>query len=134
MTNPRYTGFNPPFVGGPQKIMSRQDDDKLIRNDVLQNLLILPGELPFRPNFGVNLRNFVYEKLTDNHLQQLEFEIRQQVLINDPRLNIVSLTLIPNHDEAGLEITLVVSLIEDPDKNIEIKRLIKILSGNNNGN
>jgi len=127
----RYIGFNPPFVGGSQKIMSRQDDERLIRNDIIQNLLTLPGELPFRPDFGVNLRNFLFEKLDEHSLQSLKYEIENQLLFNDPRLIILKLNIIPIYDTSSLEITLLVTLREDPDKNIEIKRLIKVLSGNN---
>lgn len=126
----RYFGFNMPFIGGHQKVMSRQEDDKLIKNDVLNNLLIVPGELPFRPNFGVNLRNFVFQKMTEDQLSDLEQEIRIQILTNDPRLVIRSLSVLPDPDQAGLQINLIVSLIEDPDQNIEIKRLIKVLTSN----
>ncbi len=126
----RYFGFNMPFIGGHQKIMSRQEDDKLIKNDILNNLLIVPGELPFRPSFGVNLRNFVFQKITDDQLIDLEQEIRLQILSNDPRLIIRTLSVVPDADQGGLQITLIVSLIEDPDQNIEIKRLIRVLTGN----
>lgn len=124
----RYIGFNPPFIGGSQKIMSRQEDERLIRNDVLQNLLILPGELPFRPRYGVNLRNYTFEKITDDSLAILENEIKTQIVQNDPRLIVKKLSLIPDSDSGTLEITLIVGLIEDPDRNIEIKRLIQILA------
>ena len=126
----RYVGFNPPFIGGPQKVMSSQADDRLIRNDVLQNLLILPGELPFRPNFGVNLRNFVFEKNTANDLNRLENDIRTQLVSNDERLLIKFLNLTSLPDQSAVEITLIVALKEDPDRNIEIKRLIQVLTRN----
>jgi phage baseplate assembly protein W len=126
----RYIGYNPPFVGGPQGIMSQQSDDRLIANDVLQNLLILPGELPFRPGFGVNLRNFTFEKLNNKNLSLLEQEIATQIIANDPRLIIKKLELLPFPDTSQLEINLVVTLIEDPDRNIEIKRLIQVLARN----
>lgn len=126
-----FIGFNPPFVGGPQKIMSRQDDERLIRNDILNNLLILPNELPFRPTYGVNLRNFVYEKMDSSALDQLRNEIISQIRTNDPRLIVRNVKLVPNSDNATLEITVLVSMIQDPNKNIEIKRLIKTLTTSN---
>lgn len=126
----RYFGYNQLFVGGPQKIMSRQEDERLISNDILNNLLIIPGELPFRPSFGVNLRNFVFEKLDGNDISILESEIASQLLRNDPRLIIKQLRLVPNPDSAQLEITILVTLKEDPNKTIEIKRLIRTLSSN----
>ena len=125
MTN--YIGFNPPFVGGSQGIMTRQEDERLIRNDILNNLLILPGELPFRPNYGVNLRNFTFEKLTQDALELLRSDIINQLSGNDSRLIIREVKLVPKPDTSYLEITVLASLVEDPNKNIEIKRLISIL-------
>lgn len=124
----RYVGFNPPFIGGPQRIMSQQKDDRLIANDILLNLLILPGELPFRPGFGVNLRNFTFEKMAQPDLNRLDQEIRDQIVKNDSRIIVKSLDLVPSLDQSALEITLIVGLREDPDRNIEIKRLIQVLT------
>lgn len=126
----RYIGYNPPFVGGPQKIMSQQQDDRLIANDVLQNLLILPGELPFRPGFGVNLRNFTFEKMTSGAISNLRQEINSNLLANDPRLIMREISIVPDLDKATLAVTVIVSLREDPDRNIEIKRLIHVLTRN----
>jgi len=126
----RYVGFNPPFVGGTQSIMSSQSDDRLIANDVLQNLMILPNEIPFRDNFGVNLRNFTFEKLDENNLRSLEEEITTQIRRNDERLIIKLVELIPDSDEATLTINIIVALREDPDRNITIKRLIRTLLNN----
>jgi len=125
-----YIGFNPPFVGGSQKIMSRQEDERLIRNDILNNLLILPGELPFRPNYGVNLRNFTFERLTQDELDKLRSEIISQISNNDSRLIVRTVLLIPKPDISSLEITVLVSLREDPNRTIEIKRLISTLTSN----
>jgi hypothetical protein len=124
----RYVGYNPPFVGGPQKIMGQQQDTRLIANDVLQNLLILKGELPFRPGYGVNLRNFTFEAMTSNSIDTLRDEIGFQITQNDPRLIVKSLILVPDPDAATLEITVIVGLKEDPDRNIEVKRLIQVLT------
>ena len=125
-----YIGFNPPFVGGSQKIMSRQEDKRLVRNDVLNNLLILPGELPFRPNYGVNLRNFIFEKFNQDELDELRFSISNQLSLNDPRIIVSDIILVPKPDIVSLEITVLIILREDPNKTIEIKRLIKVLTSN----
>jgi hypothetical protein len=53
---PIWFGFNPPFIGGQQKVMSRQEDLRLIKNDLLQLLLTVPGERVHRPTFGSPIR------------------------------------------------------------------------------
>lgn len=121
-----YIGFNPPFIGGNEKIMSQQRGEKLIRNDILQNLLIVPGELPFRPNFGTGIRNFVFDQMDQNALTILEDEIRRQIIANDPRLTIRDISLIPEPNESRLNINITISFIDDPSYNIEISRSINV--------
>lgn len=123
-----FIGFNPPFVGGNEKIMSQQRGDRLVRNDVLQNILILPGELPFRPQYGTNLRNFVFDSMDFDSLNGLESEIRTQIVKNDNRLIIRDVRLKPDPDNGKLDVTVIVAFKEDPFTDIEINRLININS------
>lgn len=126
----QYFGFNMPFYGGQNAIMSRQEDERLIKNDIMHSILVLPGELPFRPNFGVNLRNFTFETMDDASLTSLEDEIRFQIVKNDPRLSVKLVRINAYPDNYTIEINIVVSLYDVPDNNIEIKKLIKIAPDN----
>ena len=121
-----FIGFNPPFIGGNEKIMSQQRGEKLIRNDILQNMLISPGELPFRPDFGTGIRNFVFDQMDQNALTILEDEIRRQIIKNDPRLIIRDISLIPEPNESRLNINITISFVDDPSYNIEISRSINV--------
>jgi phage baseplate assembly protein W len=123
-----FIGFNPPFIGGNEKIMSQQRGSRLVRNDVLHNLMIAPGELPFRPNFGTNIRNFVFDAMKPSELGILEDEIRQQIVRNDSRLMVKDVTLTPYQDSGKLDVTVIVAFTEDPFTDIEINRLININS------
>lgn len=96
MQNVVYYGVNPPFVGGPQGILSIQTDERLIKNDILQLLLTLPGERVYRPTFGTRIRAMVFENPTPQDLAQLESDIVQQLSVEEPRVtvNAVSVTLV----------------------------------------
>ena len=54
-----YFGQNPPFVGGAEKVLSRQEDIRLIKNDILQLIMTSPGERVHRPNFGTAVRETI---------------------------------------------------------------------------
>lgn len=123
-------GFNPPFIGGPEKVMSRQEDDKLIKNDVLQLLLTVPGERVHRPDWGVNLRNFVFEQLDSGDLLSLRQEILDKIARYEQRIIVISLDLIPDEENNGLTIQLVFSLVTDPRKRIDV---VKFIAGVQNG-
>jgi phage baseplate assembly protein W len=123
-TNARVFGFNPPFIGGPQNILSRQEDDKIIKNDLLQLLLTVPGERVHRPTWGVNLRDFVFEQLTEADLLILREDMLEAIGNYETRIVVRTLNLIPDEANNGLVISLVFSLVNDPRRLISISKLI----------
>lgn len=120
-----FYGFNPPFIGGSQKVMSRQEDEKLIKNDILQLLLTVPGERVMRPDFGVDLRNFVFENGDDDALEALRSRIAVQVEQNDRRVRVVRLDLEKNEQFNAIKIKLVVNLKNNPKGEILIETLLR---------
>ena len=116
-----YFGWNPPFIGGAQNILSRQEDDRLIKNDILQTLMTVPGERVMRPEFGVNLRNFVFEPMTEQDLSSLREEIRDKVA-NDPRIIVRSVNLERDDDNNRLNIKIIVVMRKDPKRRLTIEQ------------
>lgn len=115
-----FFGFNPPFMGGPQNVLSRQEDDRLIKNDILQLLLTVPGERVMRPLFGVQLRSFVFEQATDSDISDLSSNIAQAITTYDPRVVVEEVSAERDDDRNGLNIKVVVRLKKD------LKRLLTI--------
>ena len=116
--NPKvnYFGYNPPFVGGPSGILSRQEDDKLIKNDLLQLLLTLPGERVMMPNFGTELRATVFDQLDDATIEMLKMNVSQVISQYEPRINVKSIIFKPDYDRHGLAIRIVYVLLTEPAK------------------
>lgn len=123
-----YYGFNPPFIGGPQNIMSRQEDDRIIKNDILQLLLTVPGERVMRPDFGINLRNFVFEQMVDRDLNQLQQEIYRGLAEFEPRVNVEDVILQRKDDQNQLLIRVIVNLKKDPRRQLTIDQLLNLTS------
>ena len=123
-----YYGFNPPFIGGAENILSRQEDERLIKNDILQLLLTVPGERVMRPDFGVNLRNFVFESMSSPQLSILRSEIQNQIASQEPRVNIESVVLKRDDDNNRLQINIVVNLKKDPKRQLSIEQFISLVT------
>jgi len=123
-----YYGYNPPFIGGSQNILSRQEDERLIKNDILQLLLTVPGERVMRPNFGVNLRNFVFEQITQPDLFRLQSEIEQQVTTQEPRVNVDSVEVRIDDDKNQIVISLTVTIKKDPKRQLTIEQFIDLVT------
>lgn len=116
--NPKvnYFGFNPPFIGGPSGILSRQEDDKLIKNDLLQLLLTLPGERVMMPNFGTELRATIFDQLDNATIEMLKRDVSQAIAQYEPRIEVKSIIFKPDYDKHGLAIRIVYVMLTEPAK------------------
>lgn len=119
-----FYGYNPPFIGGKQKIMSRQEDDQLIKNDILQLLLTIPGERVNRPDFGTRVRSFVFENNTPQDIIMLEEDVRSAIQNFEPRVDIEFLEISTIDDDHRLSLKLVVTIKKDPQRRLIINRFI----------
>lgn len=93
-----YFGPNAPFVGRG-KYLPRQEDDRLIRNDLLQLLLTSPGERVMRPDFGGGLRSFLFEQMDDNSISSLASDIKASIARDEKRVTVKEVKL--ERDEAN---------------------------------
>lgn len=126
MSNARWFGFNPPFFGGPEKVMSRQEDEKLIQNDILQLLLTVPGERVMRPTFGVELRTAVFDMNDDITVDNLKASIMTAIANEEPRVNllVLELTRVPNQNKINIYLSAQVK--NDPTTVINIERTLDL--------
>lgn len=112
-----YYGWNNPFLGGQQGIMSTQFDEEIVKNDIVRLLLTIPGERVFRPRFGTRLRAIVFDMLDASDLIVIRNEILTAISENDERVNIVNLELVMNDSESRLDVKLVFNLNGNPSVN-----------------
>lgn len=119
-----FYGMNPPFIGGAENILSRQEDERLIKNDILQLLLTVPGERVMRPTFGINLRNFVFENFDERELSLLKTSITQELTAQEPRIIIDTIDITSNPDDHKISLHLVVVLKNNPERRLVINQLI----------
>lgn len=115
-----FYGMNPPFLGGPQNVLSRQEGDRLIKNDILQLLLTVPGERVMRPLFGVHLRSFVFEQSTTGGLNALQGDIERAIAEFEPRVTVEAVAVERDDDRNGLNVKVVMRLKND------LKRLLTV--------
>lgn len=115
--NKLYFGWGQPFFGGPQGVMSPQYDEDLVRNDMIQLLLTLPGERRYRPSFGTMLKRIVFETLDVNYLSAIRNNILGAIAENDDRIEVKSLDLVMNDSLHRLDMRLTFIINGQPAKN-----------------
>jgi phage baseplate assembly protein W len=88
-----WYGYNAPFLGGQEGVMSRQTDDRLIRNDLLQLLLTSPGERIMRPSFGSGIRGFLFQPVTTASINDLRLNIISTIEAWEPRVSVTDVLI-----------------------------------------
>ncbi len=84
---PEWYGYNPPFFGGHQGVLSRQSGERIIKNDIMQLLLTSLGERVMRPNFGTILKPSLFDPMTDSLINRIRGNIIEQLRNNETRID-----------------------------------------------
>ena len=92
----RAIGISLPFSGTVAFNSTFTSKDQL-KTNLLNILLTEPGERIFLPNFGVGLRNYLFENFTNR--EELETRIRNQIIRYAPQVEL-SEVRISNEQEA----------------------------------
>ena len=61
---------------------------KLVKQNLKMLILTAPGERVMEPEFGVGMRNFLFEKFTPSTFSKIESRIRTQAATYMPNINI----------------------------------------------
>ena len=119
MAKSKYFGFNPPFYK-PGSILPTQTDERLIKNDVLQLLMTIPGEREFRPEFGTDLRTFVFEQIDKFSVDSLKRSILSSIDKNEPRIQVDDLIIERKDDDNMIVVKLYAHLTIDKNRILEL--------------
>ena len=97
-------GVNIPF-NSPGVFKSTYLTKDAIRNNLINFFLTNKNEHYLNPNFGGNLRNFIFEQISTNNLENLKEDIPTQLGLYFPNVNISSLDILsyPDSNEIIVE-------------------------------
>ena len=73
-----------------------------LKSNLLNILLTEPGERIFNPNFGVGLRNYLFENFTNS--EELEIRIRNQIRRYAPQTDLSNVTVENDRDAQTLRV------------------------------
>lgn len=120
-----FFGYGPPFFGGPQNVLSRQEDDRLIKNDIRQIILTLPGERDMRPEFGCRLRSAVFDLIVDSDISALENDIVSAIVRYEPRVTGVSANIVRDDARHGYTVHVSSQMKNNPLHTIDVVAFVK---------
>ena len=86
----------------------RLTDVELVKRDILNHFSIVQGEKLMNPNFGTNIKTYVFEPLTPE-LEDMIIEEIQRVIQADPRVMLENLTV--QDSETGVSVAVSIQLV-----------------------
>ena len=113
----------------PEKVDLEVDYDiKAVTNGLVNLFTTSPGENILNPTFGLDLRYFLFEPLSNPIAKQIQNIIEYSIRAFEQRVRLLKVTVVPNPDTNEYHIEIFYNV-----KNIEDKELILKGKLNNNG-
>ena len=114
--NPRVAiGVDIPFNSNSVFRQNFQTKDA-IKNNLINLLLTDKGERIGNPNFGGNIRAFIFEQITNENLDFLQENIQLQIQNNINNILVEEVNILPQNDKNRVIINIKYSI---PNTNIE---------------
>jgi phage baseplate assembly protein W len=89
---PFYKGNS--LLGTTSKVLPRQEDYRLIRNDYLQGLMTIKGERWFRPDFGGDIPRLQFDPNDISSKTSIEDIIREYTIKYHPMIRISNIEIV----------------------------------------
>lgn len=98
-------GVSVPF-NSPAVFYSTYTTKDAIKNNLINYFLTDTTERYLNPNFGANLRSFIFEQITTNNLEGLKEYVQSQISSNFPNVIIASLSVLSDTDNNEITVEL----------------------------
>ena len=82
-----------------------------IARSVRNIVMTIPGEKPFDPYFGSNVRNVLFENLDNISASLIVDEIRNSIQNYEPRVELVSVEAVPDFDNYSYDVVIIYEII-----------------------
>jgi phage baseplate assembly protein W len=119
LTMRKAIGVSIPF-NAPAVFNSTYSTTDQIKSNIINYILTNKGERVLNPNFGSNIRNLLFENITDNYLLEITQLISAELSTFFPMVNIQQFNITPNYDNNEVSVNIVYSVYNNPSNTISI--------------
>ncbi len=82
-----------------------------ISRSVRNIVMTIPGEKPFNPDFGSNVRNLLFENMDSISAGLIVDEIRTSIQNFEPRVELMTVEALPDFDNNSYDVNIVYDII-----------------------
>lgn len=81
-----------------------------VRNSIINMFLTSPGEKILNPEFGIDLRDYLFEAVSDGIATIIQNQVLNNITIFEPRIIVNQVDVIPDYDNSQYEINIDVAV------------------------
>lgn len=105
-------------VGKGGVLFKKSSRKELLLGQIKQLMFTSPGERVFLPNFGVDLRSYVFEQLDDSLIQSLQSDIANQIRMYIPNCSVLSVDVrVDDSISSGVPTIIIYLTVKEKDTN-----------------
>ena len=86
-------------------------DASAIKQAIVNLLLTNKGERPFNPDYGSNIRSYLFEPLDYGTAAQIDLSIRNTIAKFEPRIRVIDMQTYPNYDNNSFDVDMTYKII-----------------------
>jgi phage baseplate assembly protein W len=112
--------LSPTYSTGNSIFRSTYTTIEQTKYNIINFILTDKNERVLNPNFGGNLRAFLFSNITSDNLQALELKLSNDIQNNFPNVTLTNLTLTPYYDDNAIQLDIVFTVYNGVPQNIQI--------------
>lgn len=106
-----FTSVNEVNATNEQKDLVVDYDIRAIKNSIVNIFTTSPGEKILNPAFGLDLRDYLFEPVSETVANQIKSDITTGLIVQEPRIRFKERpAVIPNYDDQSYTINMIVSI------------------------
>jgi phage baseplate assembly protein W len=125
----RGWSFPPAFIKGVGVEMLEGEDD--IQSSLKILLSTRVGERIMEPDFGCNTDDMIFEIMNTGFQTFMQNQIRKAILLYEPRIDLISVKLVPQNEVNGLILILIDYVVRTTNSRSNLVYPFYINEGNN---
>ena len=99
-------------------------DASAIKQAIVNLLLTNKGERPFKPDYGSDIRSYLFEPLDYGTAAQIDLSIKNTIAKFEPRIEVIDIQTYPNYDSNSFSVDMTYEIIGSDDPPIAVQLVL----------
>lgn len=111
---PHYSDFYNNFNMHPHnKTLAKYTNENSVKRAIRNLIMTNPGERRFQPDFGCNIRRFLFENMSDYVSGLIKDVIIEAIDKYEPRVRVLDIVIVANEVNNSYEVTIIFEVINN---------------------